>query len=195
MGGAAENMEVRRRVGACPQDHAHCILCARLFLPSSSPFRESFATILLLFHSTRARWTRPRLWARQERCAPGDRERALTGPRRKRLLEHAADARAQGPCRGCVHLPQHWLLCEWCDVVRGDCGKSVACGGEDVLTQLRGLLQTEGRAVRVWWDGEKRWYEGVVLSYNSNHLLVDSHGDASHFFSLKRVSQTRITPR
>jgi hypothetical protein len=93
-----------------------------------------------------------------------------------------------------MHLPQNWVLGKWCDV-RGDCGKRVACGGEDVLTQLCGLLQTEGRAVRVWWDGEKRWYEGVVLSYNSNHLLVDSHGDASHFFSVKRVSQTRITPR
>ncbi len=98
------------------------------------------------------------------------------------------------PCRACVHLPQHWVLCEWC-AVRGDGSESVACGREDVLMQLLGLLQTEGRAVRVWWDGEQRWYEGVVLSYNSNHLLVDSHGDASHFFSLKRVLQTRITPR
>ena len=194
MGGAPEKIQVRRRVGACPQDHAHCILRARLFLHSRSPFREPCATILLLFHSARAPVdARPRLWARQECCTPGDRERTLTDPRRQRLLELAADARAHGALP-CLRAPSAALVCEWCDV-RDDCGKSVACGGEDVLTQLRGLLQTEGRAVRVWWDGEKRWYEGVVLSYNSNHLLVDSHGDASHFFSLKRVSQTRITPR
>ena len=28
----------------------------------------------------------------------------------------------------------------------------------------------------MWWDGEKRWYEGVVIRYDGNPNLLDSHG-------------------
>ncbi len=37
--------------------------------------------------------------------------------------------------------------------------------------------QTVGRAVRVWWDGEKRWYVGCVLDFNADPTLEDSHGE------------------
>ena len=38
------------------------------------------------------------------------------------------------------------------------------------------MRQMLGRAVRVWWDGERRWYDGVVIRFDRNPSLVDSHG-------------------
>ncbi|KAJ1488433.1 hypothetical protein T484DRAFT_1887444, partial [Baffinella frigidus] len=39
---------------------------------------------------------------------------------------------------------------------------------------------TVGRTVRVWWDGEQRWFEGIVLSYNNNPHRIDSHGNVGN---------------
>ena len=37
-------------------------------------------------------------------------------------------------------------------------------------------LQTVGRMVGVWYDGEATWFEVMVTGFNTSPDLVDSHG-------------------
>jgi hypothetical protein len=41
---------------------------------------------------------------------------------------------------------------------------------------LRLRVQTVGRMVRVWCEGQSKWFEGMVISFDASEDLEDSHG-------------------
>jgi len=73
-----------------------------------------------------------------------------------------------------VWLHPGFVLCDvWHSFLPSEQG--LLCVGLISCSHI-GCVQTVGRAVRVWWDGEKSWYEGIVVRFSSNPALEDSHG-------------------
>lgn len=63
---------------------------------------------------------------------------------------------------GCGGARAHWL------------GRLCGRGSE----RNRDLDMSPSRWFR--WDGEQRWFEGIVLSYNNNPHRIDSHGNVGN---------------
>lgn len=79
------------------------------------------------------------------------------------------------PIRTCLFAYIWDSSCVMCGTASCLRSKGCCCVGLISCSHI-GCVQTVGRAVRVWWDGEKSWYEGIVVRFSSNPALEDSHG-------------------
>ncbi len=69
-----------------------------------------------------------------------------------------------------------WVSLAQCVHAAPELADNMIC--ERLLT--KSVIQLEGRHVRVWWDGEARWYEGIVDTYEDDTTKMDSHGERFH---------------
>ena len=42
-----------------------------------------------------------------------------------------------------------------------------------------------GRPIRVWWDGDGKWFTGVVVEHNPDPNAVDGHGNVGPTFTVR----------